>query len=211
MNRDELLDTLDELWTFTDERCYMLIAIARSKENEEIQATDQPTIRKLIEDRDELEDKLDQLQHACSRFPQRYRLYGTINGRNARDALHLLQKESLNWLRESEKSGETPTKLKRIDHEWKSMLHRPKCRDQKRFLWDLDTTSKSTCATLQKATEAHHIMTQETPNGYHIITEPFNFNEIEGFDPEANEFHGRECERKNDDMIFLGFIGDIDL
>jgi len=197
---------LEQLWTFTDERCYILLAIARSKENDNIQATDQPTIRKIIEDRDELENKIEQLKQATSRFDNEYRLYATINGRNARDALHLLQKESLDWLRKSEKSGQTPTKIKRIDHEWKSILQRDECRDEKRFLWDIDDPSEEALKEIRASLSDHRIMTLQTPNGWHIITDPFNFTAIDEFDPDESEFHGYECERKNDSLTFMGFL-----
>jgi len=40
---------------------------------------------------------------------------------------------------------------------------------------------------------------QKTPNGFHIVTEAFNFNELE------TEI---EYELKKDGMIFLSYIGE---
>lgn len=205
---ENTINALDHIWNFTPERMYMLVAIARSKENEDVRATDQPTMRKMVENRDELEDKIEQLQHAADRFEQDYRLYATVNGRNARDGLHFLQKEALDATRKGEKSKETPRLLKRVDHKWKSILHEPRCRDEKRFLWDVDDASPEARTSTQQTLEQHTevIWTQETPNGWHIVTEPFNFTAVDAFEPAENTFHGFECERKQDDMVFLGFL-----
>lgn len=202
-------EQLGDLWTFTPERVYLLVAIARSKENEDVRATDQPTMRKVVENRDELQDKLDQLEHATSRFPHEYRLYATVNGRNAWEAYAALQKEMVKAQNESRKSGQPPRLLKRIDHQWKSILHQPRCRDEKRFVWDLDTP-KGNIRDMLKADLSMHtdiVWTTATPNGFHIVTEPFNFNELGWFVPEKQEYRGYECERKNDDMVFVDFIG----
>lgn len=199
---------LDSLWDFTDERVYMLVAIARSKENEDVNATDQPTMRKVVEDRDEVDDKLEQLRHAASRFDQTYRLYATVNGRSVRDALLFLQKESLDAIRRSEKSGEPPHMLKRVDHEWKSILHQPRCRDQKRFLWDIDTLDRDAPLLVKDRLRGKTtvIYEQQSPNGWHIVTEPFNFNEVRGYDQEEDTIDGFPVERKRDGMVYLDFL-----
>lgn len=205
---DELTNPLDRLWTFKEDRVYLLIAIARSKENSDVRATAQPTMRKVVESSQELSDKVEQLAHATKRFDQIYRLYATVNGRNTKDAAHFLQKEMLDARREMEKSGQMSSLLERVDHEWKSILHQPRCRDEKRFLFDLDTPSPEVRHDLQFRLADHTQVeyVQETPNGWHIITEPFNFTEIEDFDSNRGRFKGKECERKPDDMIFLGFL-----
>lgn len=196
MDRNEILDTL---WTFKPERVYMLVAIARSKENDEIRATDQPTMRKIVEDEDEIDDKIEQLEHATSRFENDYRLYGTVNGRNTRDALHQLQKNSLDWIRRANEGSEGHVDLmKRVDHEWKSILHKPPQRDQKRFLWDIDDPSKESFKAMQRLLRGVTILSQRTPNGWHIVTAPFNYTEL--------DTDGIEVERKPDDMIYLGFL-----
>jgi len=208
MNDPDIIDALDNVWNFTDKRVYMLVAIARSKENDSVAATSQPTMRKVVEHRDELRDKLEQLRHATSRSEQRYRLYATVNGRNARDALHFLQKEALHAVRKREKSGETPRLLKRVDHEWKSILHQPRCRDEQRFLWDIDDTSPQARSSIRNSLTQHTevSMTAETPNGWHIVTAPFNFTEVGEYDEANDTFYGFECERKTDDMMFLDFL-----
>lgn len=191
-------EILDHLWDFTDNRVYLLVAIARSKENDEVRATDQPTMRKVVENREELGDKIEQLQHATSRFPQEYRLYATVNGRNAKDALKTLQHELIELDRSLEQDP-NEARHKRIDHMWKSILHKPEQRDQKRFLWDVDTPNESAKRKMEELLEGMTVLQQDTPNGYHFVTVPFNFNRLEIPD-------WIEVERKNDDMIFLGFL-----
>jgi hypothetical protein len=195
-DRDKILDTL---WTFKPHCVYMLLAIARSKENEEVRATDQPTMRKVVEDEAEIDQKIEQLSHATSRFDNDYRLYGTVNGRNTRDALHQLQKNSLDWIRRSNEGSEGHTDMmKRVDHEWKSILHRPPQRDQNRFLWDVDDPSNGAFKAMERLLEGVTIISQSTPNGYHFVTAPFNYTDL--------DTDGIEVERKTDDMIYLGFL-----
>ncbi len=196
-------EILDDLWEFGSDRAYILIALARSKDNEDIRATDQPTIRKVVEDRDELERKIEELSHATKRFEHKYRLYGTVNARNTRDALFNFQHEMTNWLRKADMGDVDVRKnFKRIDHEWKSKLHQESCRDDKYFLFDLDDADEidlyNMTQELERQDHAQILAQQESPNGWHVITTPFNYNEL--------DVSTVDYELKKDAMVFLGFL-----
>lgn len=196
------MNILHDIWDFTPERVYLLVALARSRENEDIAATDQPAIRKVVEDEDEIGPKIAQLESAVAGTDLTYRLYGTVNGRNAREAMHFLQVEMLDALRESEKSGETAELLKRVDHEWKSILHQRRSRDETRFLWDLDSTGEDPLAyTRQQIRGAggEIIKTTMTPNGWHVITEPFDHTNVELPDE-------LDVDHDSDDMVYLRYL-----
>lgn len=193
-------EAIREYCEFGPHRVYLLLAIARSKENDDIQATDQPTIRKVVENSDEIEDKLEQLEHATKRFPQDYRLYLTINARDITQAFFMFRQEMEQWMKNIAFGNKNSMRnLKRIDHLWKSYLHKQGARDDKLFLFDMDDASESDASELEDllSNETAVITTMETPNGYHIITEPFNYTEFE------SEY---EYELKKDGMTFLGYL-----
>lgn len=191
---------IEELWSFGQNRVYILIAIARSKDNQDIQASNQPTIRKIVEDEEEITDKIEQISHATSRLEHNYRLYASINARNTQKALFLLQDKMNDWTAKVLMGDEqVQVNFKRIDHEWKSILHKPASRDDKRFLFDVDKPEDNARDTILEAVEQHTDVLQvsESPNGHHIITEPFNYNEIDV---------DLDYELKKDGMFFVDML-----
>lgn len=196
------LEEIQDYCEFGPDRAYIMMAIARSKENDEIRATDQPTIRKIIEDETEIGEKREQLEHAVSRFDNTYRLYLTINARSTTDAFFLFRQEQEQWLKNIAFGNKNSlTNLKKIDHRWKSFLHKQPCRDDKLFLFDMDDATEEDADKLSAdlAEETRILLKNPSPNGWHIITEPFNYTEFES---------EHEYELKKDGMMFLGFAGD---
>lgn len=195
---------LGNLWEFGPERVYIFLAIARSKDNEEVRATDQPAIRKVVREENEIQSTLAELEHAVSRFDYRYRLYATVNARNTVTAFRLLQDRMTQWTYKALRGDEDVKRnLKRIDSEWKSILHKPECRDDKHFLFDLDDVDLDESQALLARFRAHlddHttiVLENQSPNGYHFVTEPFNPNDLDV---------GVAYELKKDDMVFVRFL-----
>jgi len=204
MNATEIENALDELWDFDENRCHILMAIARNKENETTPSTE-PNIRKIIETTNEIREKLLQLNHAISRFDNTYRLYASVNARNVQKAHRVLQKDMIDWSHEASTTGEAVTQMKRVDHEWKSILQKPHSRDETRFLWDIDTTDNDKISQIEEELTEHIIMENPTPNGHHIITRPFNYTELSSFDEEHDKFYSADCELKKDDLMFVSY------
>lgn len=185
---------------FGDERVYVLLAIARSKENKDISATDQPTMRRVVEDHDELEYKIKDLMHSVKEFDLNYRLYLTANARNVVDAFFILRQEMDHWMRNVYSGNKAShSNLKRIDHRWKSILQKKECRDDKRFIFDIDDASEEEMKEVLYNVEKYGdvIAELDTPNGYHILTEPFNYNELD---------IDVEYELKKDGLLFIEHI-----
>lgn len=195
------VEKLEEYCDFGEDRVYILLAIARSKENEQHSSNTEPTIREVVKEEKELERKVQQLDHAVTRFESRFRLYISANARNAVKASFKLREEMDEWLEMRLGGNEgVRKKFKKIDSEFKSVLQKNECRDGTNFIFDLDEKDRESFEQLKEDIGEHTELklTRETPNGFHIVTEPFNFNELET---------GIEHELKKDGMIFLDYIG----
>lgn len=199
---ENLVSTLEDYCSFGDDRVYVLLGIARKKENEEYTSTSEPVIRKIVDDIDDVERKIEELDHAAERFESDFRLYVSANARNTMDAFFTLREKSDDWLKMKLNGNKgVNKKFKRIDSEFKSVLQKHCCRDDTNFIFDLDDCQKEEADKLEGKLKQHASvkLRQKTPNGFHIVTEPFNFNELEtevGY------------ELKKDGMIFLSYIGE---
>ncbi|PSQ15266.1 hypothetical protein BRD00_14925 [Halobacteriales archaeon QS_8_69_26] len=196
------LDAVVDHCTFGPERVYVLMAIARPKENEDLTHGSAPVIREVVEDAEDLRRTVDQLDHAVSRFDATYRLYCSVNARDVTRAFFELRRSTDEWL-EMRLGGneEVLGKFRRIDSEFKSVLQRDTCRDDTDFLFDLDDATEADLAALRETlagfTEVH--LTRTTPSGYHVVTDPFDYNEL---DTDV------AYELKTDGMLFLSYVGE---
>jgi len=198
----DIVDDLQSYCTFGDERVYLLMAIARSKENEATTASGEPVIRKIVEDADELPRKITELDHAVSRFDEQFRLYLSANARNTTKAFFQLRRSMDDWLEMRFNGDEDVVRnFKRIDSEFKSVLQSDSCKDETNFIFDLDDATESEAEEFAAQLEPFTTigMTRETPNGYHIVTDSFNYTEFET---------DIEYELKTDGLLFVSFIGE---
>lgn len=197
----DLIEKFRGYCEFDEDRVYVLLAIARSKENEEHGSNTEPTMREVVDNDEDLERKMEQLDHAAKRFDSNFRLYISANARNSMKAFFQLRSEMDEWLQMRLNGNEgVKKKFKRMDSEFKSVLQRNECKDETNFIFDLDEASEQEMNELKKDIEefTEVKMTQETPNGFHIVSRPFNYNEL---DSEV------EYELKKDGMIFVKYIG----
>ena len=196
------IDDLREFCEFGPDRVYLLMAIARSKENPETSDGDRPVIREVVTDGAALSRNVALLDHAASRFDARYRLYCSVNARDVLAATFELRRRIDDWLEMRLHGDEDVTaKFKRIDSEYKSVLQSNGCADDSKFLFDLDdaTASEADQLRAQLSAETTVELVRETPNGYHLVTTPFNYTQF-GSDI--------EYELKTDGMLFLSYIGE---
>lgn len=201
MVEKEKIQQLKEYCSFGEDRVYVLLAIARAKENEDYNNNSEPVIREIVDNEEELERKVEQLDYDVSRFDSKFRLYLSANARNTMDAFFQLRSDMDDWLKMRLNGNQgVSKKFKRVDSEFKSVLQKTQCKDETNFIFDIDNQPKEEAEKIQSELENHTeiLMFQETPNGYHIVTEPFNYNELES---------EVEYELKKDGMIFIDFIG----
>jgi len=198
---------IDELLAFCEfgpDRVYLLLAIARAKENPETEASARPVVREVVGDADELRETVARLDHAAARFDQRCRLYLTVNARDALAATFELRRRMDDWL-EMRLHGneEVAAKFKRVDSEYRSVLQSDSCRDDSNFVFDLDDASPAEAERLKSDLAARTTvrLVRETPNGYHVVTAPFDYTAFES---------DVAYELKTDGLLFLSYVGDTD-
>lgn len=194
------LDVLREYCTFGDERVSLLMTIAREKDQPEGIDADGPVIREVVAEAEDLARTAQQLVHAVARFEARYRLYLTASARNAVDAAFALRRRTDRWLQELVGGDrEVIRQFKHLDSEFRSALHAEDCRDETTFLFHPDDATAAGMRALREELRTHTTvrLTRETPNGYHVVTEPSDYTAL-GTDTES--------ELKTDGMVFLRFL-----
>lgn len=197
------IDELKDYSEFGENRVYLLMAIARKKENPDITSNGEIVFREVVKTEEDIERKVDKLQNACKRYSgaEKFRLYYSVNARNTLDTYFNYRGRMNSWI-EKKVNGQVDVdrKLKRLDSHWKSELQKPHSRDETFFLYDLDTKDETCRRKLVENLEKHTEIKLDvpTPNGHHFVVEPFNHNKMPEFD--------FEVERLNDRMFFLGYV-----
>jgi hypothetical protein len=163
---------------FGERRAYILMAIARHAHNEELTHNSEIVYRRVIQSKDEIERNVNDLLALIEQHDYVFRLYLTVNARdttkgyfNFRDTLNQWSQDMING------DDHVNEKLGRVDSYWKSELHKPESKADSYFLFDLDNVEPyevTRFTTDMPAKKARHV---ETPNGYHVISEPFNYTE----------------------------------
>lgn len=133
-----------------------------------------------------------------------FRLSFTVIPRNPWDAYFHFRKRMNRWADDQIRGDDTVhQKLKRVDRYWYSKLQKPGARDESRFLFDIDDISEHELRRLHATLEAQTavVVCEETPNGYHIVTAPFNHTALET---------DVEYELKTDGLLFLEYLSSHD-
>lgn len=172
---------------FGEHRGYILMLKAREKQNDHLTHSDEITRRRLITSPDEIRMHYEELKAIAQTHPGlTFRFYLSINGRDLSTAYFNLRDRLNDWSRSLyEGCDGTAGKLKAIGSEWKSCARRPEAKDDSYFLFDLDDITAMQASQfmseLQQAlrddAEIHRAI--ETPNGFHIICDAFNYTEFD--------------------------------
>lgn len=206
MRTDDAVTNLEEYCRFGEDRVYLFMAIARTKENLQLTSGSEVVFREVIKNEQDIRRKYDKLHctaqeyHADSGEPLTFWLYITANPRNTLDAYFNFRQRMNSWVQDRLNEDDAVLqKFKRLDSYWKSELQKPEARDETFFVFDLDDATEDDLYQLNSALKAHtEVVTwQETPNGYHIVTEPFNYNELET---------DVEYELKTDGLLFVEYL-----
>ncbi|WP_135363390.1 hypothetical protein [Halosimplex halophilum] len=190
----------EEYCEFGGDRVYLLLAIARAKENEGTAGDAAPTLRRVVEEAADLARTAAELEHAADRFDERFRLYLTANARDALKATFELRRSMDDWLegRIHGDEGVRP-KFRRVDREFLSTLQSDACRDGTNFVFDLDDATAADRDALVDDLRGHTgvALARETPNGFHVVTDPFDYTDFTT---------GVDYELKTDGLIFVSYL-----
>lgn len=194
---------LEEYCEFGEDRVYLLVAVARSKENPGLTSGTEVTVREVLGDRGDVRPTYEAVRcwargyRTDSGDGLAFRLYVTVNARNALDAYFAFRERTDGWVRDRlNGDAAAPPKFKRVDRYWKSELQRPTARDDRRFLFDLDDVTGDEAERLVGTLREHTtvVTRRPTPNGVHVVTGPFNHTEL------ATDV---DYELKTDGLLFL--------
>lgn len=206
MRTDDAVTNLEEYCRFGEDRVYLFMAIARTKENPQLTSGSEVVFREVIKNEQDIRRKYDKLHCTAQEYradsgePLTFRLYITANPRNTLDAYFNFRQRMNGWVQDRLNGDDAVMrKFKRLDSYWKSELQKPEARDETLFVFDLDDATEDDLYQLNSALKAYtEVVTwQETPNGYHIVTEPFNYNELET---------DVEYELKTDGLLFVEYL-----
>ena len=121
------------------------------------------------------------------------RIYCTVNSRNINKAIRLFKKRQLDNDYASSSEGEQF--YCDIQNRFISCFQNPEARNSKNFLIDIDSQRLqdyvNICTNLETVTNILYV--KETPNGFHLITEPFD----------RSRFHHSKATILKDGMLFL--------
>lgn len=147
MNDKEQFENLSE--------CHMYLAIQRKKDG----AACKRVHRQIIYDE---ERDLDILLAKISDTPGVWRIYHTVNKRDMKKAL----KNFKHILIDTDKTS--------VESMWRKELLQPENRAERKFMIDLDDKSLLVSVRRWLTTQNISFTERVSPNGFHIITPPFN-------------------------------------
>lgn len=206
---EALLSFLSDYCEFGANRVYILSAMARPKENESISHGSIPMFREIITDEEGIRRKYARLKTLADHYtPEEggeltFRFYITANARDTEKAFYLYQKDLIEYSHKLATGHEqTREKIKRLDKEWESKLQSDGNKDDNYFIIDIDADDRSLFEETAKALEEETTLRAsiKSPNGFHIITDPFNYPEFEPLQDED------EVEIKTDGLMFLRLL-----
>lgn len=213
---NETVKFLKDYCDFSENRVYVLMAIARKNENEPLTSSSEVVYREVLASEDEVGRKVRKLNGAAEAFvPEKaytptFRLYISVNARDPTSAYFEIQRKFARWTKHIVNGDDhILEKLGELDSEFISELQRPHNRADNYFMWDWDGGSgtkwedekPSDFSEIKQELHRNTAVIGEsiTPNGRHIVTEPFNYTETDAI---AHEDMGL----KTDGMIFLQYL-----
>ena len=190
---EDVLDKAKLVLDFSSkDHVHVAMAIARNKYNPEIghQANDYKkgdcVFREVLNENN-WDNKLRKLYTLATNYsndpikPEDFVIYVTVNPRSLSKAKFLLEKEFISW----REHGTEGRKLKRVDAYWVSCLQKPEARATRNwFLFDVDMKDYNTAKNLKfdiidSADRDDLMMVDvETRNGYHVMSTPFNLQDL---------------------------------
>lgn len=200
------IEIIKKYCTFKAETCYMLVLLARKKENATQVESDKnkKAHRKTFTTLDEAEDILSEFERIAALNPTvQYRIYISVNRRSLIKGLCEFNKK-ISDIQFALINGnrEALTTIHRLGSEWKSVLCSKECRDEKNFLFDVDFVNNTVDGN-QKALDFKEQLEKQTTvlyfgkskNGFAIVTTPFDVRMVK---------MPKEVELKNDAYLYIG-------
>ncbi len=189
------LSELKRLCMFEVGKCYMLMLLPRKKENQANTEKDKLSLvqRKIVRNMKDIEDAFLYFEDFTQRYPEIvFRVYVSVDRRDMSKALFAIQDEINAMVKDMYYGNkEVFSRTVNLSSTLKTVLSRPSTRDNRLFHFDVDWSNKtlegqSLCANLidhlEELTMVHYVGC--TLNGFAIVTDTFNPNDLKEFYPE---------------------------
>jgi hypothetical protein len=199
------------------DRVYVLVAVARRKNNENITNSQEVIFREVIKSFEEIEIKYNRIKSNCENYRTddgqklNFYIYVSVNARDITKTYWNYLKQLIDIGKDINKEHSIK-KIKRLDKIWLSELMKPENKHGRGFfMLDIDTKSMTKRLEIENILkkvigkeDVDLLFYRETKNGFHYIFEPFNkqkFNELI-----KQEELSDICEVKIDSLLFLSVI-----
>lgn len=146
------------------------------------------SLKKISSTAQQWEEIVLQFRHIQKNSHQGFRIYSSVNARNMQKAVHEFKRRQLEF--DYGNNQELDEFYRDIDNRFFSCLMNPSCRAESNFLVDCDT-EKEYRHVKQNLNDDMILVDYPTKNGRHIISKPFNPNEV-------------LLDAKKDDLIYIG-------
>ena len=180
---------------------HVYCAIKRKKENIPEHLINGPVV---IRESDIHEDTISLLKESTKKYPGIWRIYKSVNKRDVKKSELELVKTLIDKHRTSARQGD----LKPVPRLWKTILMQPRNKAERKYLIDIDNVAiidsvKEILTNYindynngQNKQLMNSFDTIKTPNGYHIIIEPFDVRIL-------NHFSEKDCSINKDGLLFI--------
>ena len=201
----------------TDYDCYVLLAIVRKKDIEEITHSKEIVIKEIIKNKDEIESKYNKVKNIISsekykQYP--FYFYVSVNARDTKKATFSLLNRMNKYIQEETNGINHGDIFKRIDRLFYSELMKPSSAGKNRkFLIDIDTKDENILKWINNLLKIElpmggnipYLKKYETRHGFHFVTNPFFVTQF--INNLLNvEIDYKICEVKKDALLFLEYI-----
>ncbi len=190
---------------------YVILGIARKKNNKNITNSQEVVFREVITKIDHVEKKYNKLKLACDNYTTRdgdklnFYLYMSVNPRDTRKCYWTYMNDLLR-LGKDINLNDSMVQLARLDKRWyTALMQRGSKFGRGLFMLDIDTKEPETILEISKCLDCvtlfPDIYKRETKNGWHFMCEPFNKQKFETLIKEKGL--DSVCEVKIDSLLFL--------
>lgn len=217
MNYFEMNPT--EYCKFEEGKCYMLMLLPRKKENVRNSEKEKLGLcqRKIVRSAEDVKEALEYFEDFSSRYPKIvFRVYLSVEQRDMAKALFLMQAEINDMVKELYFGNKQVfDRTVNLSSTLKTILCRPATRAEKLFHFDVDWSNK-TIDGQNKFKElvaivkdcAKVLYTGRTLNGFTIVSECFNPNDLKAYYPEYKPkgmvIVPEYAEIKSNGMLYVG-------
>ncbi|KXA96551.1 hypothetical protein AKJ38_03075 [candidate division MSBL1 archaeon SCGC-AAA259I14] len=195
------IDFVRDYCKFGPERVYLLTAIARMKDNP-LSSSEEIVFQEVVGNKDDVQKKYSKLRAVAAGYAENgetynFRLYLSVNARNTTKAYFNFRSRMNERIRERLNGADSRGEFKGVDRRWLSELSKPSSKDETRFLIDVDEDDQLSVDEVRDVLVDETTILAEcrTPNGWHIVTSPFNYNDLPV-----------KLEIKTDALLFLEHI-----